>query len=207
MYRHPDTRTDISTYREHRPRRPMLSKCHLTLYNFELKPIPAVKVRQNIKFAVFCRVFLILKADVICSPLNRSEFFFQGQLHMNKIKNITSSFQGIFFQQVPQTSSFHKIATKDHCMASSLLNFTQSKLNKNKHLYVCLTETVPQKELLTFGYYPNEGGGWSHPPNPKVLGQFVLGPLFTLHGVESQPQISLKWMVLLFPGAGAEAKS
>ena len=69
-------------------------------------------------------------------------------------------------------------------MASSLLNFTQSKLNKNKHLYVCLTETVPQKELLTFGYYPNEGGGGPTPQIQKFWGSLFWAlflPYMELH--------------------------
>ena len=43
------------------------------ILHFTIKPIPAVQVRQNNKFAAFCCVFLILKAGVINSPINRSE--------------------------------------------------------------------------------------------------------------------------------------
>ena len=63
----------------------------------------------------------------------------------------------------------------------------------------------PPKKLLTFGHYPKEGRGVQ--PESKSCGVGFFGPFLTLQGVASHAWISLKLMVLLFPGAGAEAKS
>ena len=73
------------------------------------------------------------------------------------------------------------------------------------YLDVCLREAIPPKKLLTFEHYQKGGGGVR--PESKSFGVDILGHFLTLQEVASHAQISPKWMVLLFLGAGAEVKS
>ena len=63
-------------------------------------------------------------------------------------------------------------------------------------------ESHPPKKLLTFEHYPKEGRGVQ--PESKRWEVGFFGPFFTFQGVESHAWTSLKLMVLLFHGAGAE---